>query len=99
VQVALVEEAGALGDLGRREAAFEQVAGEADALREREAVRRQSVGGAEQAGQAVAADAGFVGQLREREVGGEVVVEQLAGSAQRGVAPRGAEPASCSTTT
>ncbi len=70
MQVALVDEAGRRGGIGRGEAAFEQPAGEADAVGQLEAVGRHAEGGVEEPDEPELPHAGGVGELlRERPAG------------------------------
>jgi hypothetical protein len=91
-EVALIEDAGRLRDLRDRGAALEHPSREPDPLDELEAVGRHSERRPEQPRQAVAADAGRPLELIVRDVGRELVVQQLARASERRGIPRADVP-------
>jgi hypothetical protein len=83
MQVALVEEPGRLGDLGDGDAALEHLTRDADPLSELEAMRRHAIRSTEAPGQAVAADTRGALELSERDIGSQLVLQELAGAPKR----------------
>jgi len=92
VEVALVEEPGRLRGLGDGNAALEHLPRDSKAVGELEAVRRHVVGSTEQPRQAVAADTSGALELTERDVVGQLVVQELAGASKRGITSGAAAP-------